>query len=409
MALLDEQVEGGTVHIDLGGDYLRQNWRKILPEWATMPPFHVVNNGVRQLVCARYADVTELFTADDRFTVVVPDVPGNERFDLFMGTRDVAHMDGADHGRVRTLLARGFTPAAVRHQTEPIVTIIDTLLDEIESQGDTFEAMSQFCSKLISRIVMNGMLRVAPDHQARFMRMHSAFGLTLNVKPGQGFPQEYLDAFDDAGTAIREIIAERRADPGLDMISLLANATDEGRRLSDEELFANLFSILAASLGTTSNAMAAVLITLCSHPEQFDVVKQRFDLIPQVVEECLRYGGVGLLSFTRFAVGDTQIGGTPVYAGMPAHASRQAANLDPVQFPDPLRFDIFRNPKRIITFGTGPHHCIGFHLGRLVLQKSLERIMERFPGLNFQDPNFTPRYGGMFGELKPEILPLRLR
>lgn len=237
------------------------------------------------------------------------------------------------------------------------------------------------------------------------MRMHRAFALTIGLQPGDPFPDEYVQAFEAARAVIVSIIEERRATPGDDAISALVTARDKGQALSDDELFSNIFAISAASLGTTSNAMGAALITLCSHPDQLEILRSEPELIPQAIDECLRFG-VGMLSFTRFATCDTEIGGTRIWKDMPVHISRQAADFDPEEFPDPLRFDVRRNPKRILAFGVGPHHCIGSRLGRLIMQRSLEALIARLRGLRFVDPGFRPVYGGMFGELKPLEIPL---
>lgn len=393
------------VDIDLGGDYLRQNWKTILPEWTKRPPIYVVNNGIPQVFCARYEDAMEAFNDPERFTVEVPKVAGTERFDLFMGVKDIAHVDGEDHTRARALMAAGFGPAHIERLDSWIVETIDKLLDEVIAKGNSFEAMRDFCSHLIARIVLTGVFRLTPDNQKTLMRMHEAFALTIGIEPGQPFPEEYLSAFKDTREMIRQLVAERRANPGADMISDLANARDGDKKLSDDELFANLFSVSAASLGTTANAMGAVLIALCSHQDQFDLVRADPELVPQAIEEAMRFG-IGLLSFTRFATRDTEIAGTKIWKSMPVHISRQAAALDAAEFPDPLRFDVHRKFKRTLVFGAGPHRCIGFRLGRHILRRSLEGVIARLPNLRFTDENFKPVYGGMFGELKPQAIPL---
>src|SRR5262245_64184999 len=119
-----------------------------------------------------------------------------------------------------------------------------------------------------------------------------------------------------------------------------------------------------AALATTPRTTSGALHMLYSHPEQLQQLISDPALIPDAIEECLRIAGNGYFSFPRVATIDTEVGGTPIEQGMIVRPSPQAANYDPDVFPDPLRFDIHRKPRRIMTFGAGPHHCIGSFLGR---------------------------------------------
>lgn len=94
---------------------------------------------------------------------------------------------------------------------------------------------------------------------------------------------------------------------------------------------------------------------------------------------------------------------------MVVRPSPQAANYDPDVFDDPLRFDIHRHPKRILTFGAGPHHCVGNHLGRTAIVIAIARLLARFPKARLADPDFVPTYGGAVGELRIRHLPMRIQ
>src|SRR5690606_39783603 len=98
------------------------------------------------------------------------------------------------------------------------------------------------------------------------------------------------------------------------------------------------------------------------------------------------------------ATEDTEIDGVPVFKDVPVMAPIQAADLDRTEFPDRMTFDIRRNPRGIVAVGSGPHHCIGNRLGRLVMKKAILRLLQRFPGLRLADPAFKPVYGGFPGE-----------
>jgi cholest-4-en-3-one 26-monooxygenase len=144
---------------------------------------------------------------------------------------------------------------------------------------------------------------------------------------------------------------------------------------------------------------------LYSHPESIRELVAEPSLIPDAVEECLRIASNGYFTFARVATRDTEIGGTAIRKGMIVRPSPLAANYDPMVFPDPLRFDIHRKPKRIMSFAVGPHHCVGNILGRTTITIAIQRLLGRFPKAHLSDPEFKPTYIGAVGELRLQSLP----
>ena len=132
-------------------------------------------------------------------------------------------------------------------------------------------------------------------------------------------------------------------------------------------------------------------------------------LIPDAIEECLRIASNGYFTFARVATRDTEVGGTVICKGMIVRPSPLAANYDPTVFSDPLRFDIHRKPKRILSFAVGPHHCVGNILGRTTITIAIRRLLARFPRARIADPDFVPVYGGAAGELRLASLPMRIQ
>jgi cytochrome P450 len=178
--------------------------------------------------------------------------------------------------------------------------------------------------------------------------------------------------------------------------------------MTEAELFGQINSICSAGLGTTAATLAGALLTLVRHPQQLEMLRENPELIDGAVEECLRFHGPGVNTFTRFAVKETTVAGHKIFKDMPVIASIQAADYDPMEFPDPLRFDITRNPRNIFAFGSGPHHCIGNRLARTILRKSLLAIVQNFPRLRLAESDFDPIYCGFPGELCMTRLPLRI-
>ncbi len=396
------------VDLDLGGEAMRQGAMSgMCAKWAKSPPFYLIKFGVPLAFVGRYADARTVYTDDKHLSTTPPNLPGYERFNVFNGMISVAQTDGADHDRIRRLMNPSFAPAALAQIDDHIKAIVTAMLDDVEALGGPFDCMNDFARHVVVRIVLDGLLGLTVGQQAAFVRMHKTFDLLSDLAPGEDLPTSYLQAQQEVLQVMDDVFAERRArSREHDFVSTLVNARYNTDKLSDAELTANIFAILAGGLGTTSTATGAMLMNLCRHRDQFDQVIAEPRLIPQTVEESLRYQGPLIFSFPRFATEDFEIGGTPILKHMPVHVSPMAANLDSDQYPDPLKFDIHRTPKNILTFGTGRHHCLGNRLARRVLAIILEQVCQRFPNLRLQNPEFTPRYLGTVGDLNPASIPM---
>ncbi len=373
------------------------------------PPFYVFSSGPPQVICGRYADVHEVFFDTKRFSSEVPRGPGFEQFDKFMGVQFVTQMDGERHARIRRLLMPAFSARSLNRLESRISEIIDGMLDKIESGGNEFDGMQDYGAQLVVGTLLTAMANLDERQKEIFLAFHDVLPLTTYTKPGEPFAPECVRAFDRAAQLVREIIADRRANPRPDFINDLVTARDQGDKLTDQELFDQIFTICGAALSATSRAAGGALYTLYSHPDQCAQLIREPSLIADAVEECLRIASNGYFTFPRVATGDTEVGGTKILQGMVVRPSPQAANYDPDVFPDPMRFDIHRHPKRILAFGAGPHHCIGNILGRTTITIAIRRMLARFPNARLADANFVPRYGGAVGELRLMHLPMKLQ
>jgi len=407
MSALADLDTGKVVDIDLGSSEFKQNARSILAEWARRPPFYVFAYGPAQVVCGRYADVHEVFADTARFSSEMPKGRGFEQFDKFMGVQFITQMDGERHARIRRLLLPAFSARSMSRLESRITEIIDDMLDHIERGGNEFDAMRDYGAQLVVGALLTAMANLDECRKKIFLAFHEVLPLTTYTMPGEPFAPECVQAFACAADLVNEIIAERRANPRADFINDLISARDQGDKLTDRELFDQIFAICGAALSATSRAAGGALYTLYSHPDQLEQLIADPSLIPAAVEECLRIASNGYFTFPRIATRDTEIGGTKILKGMVVRPSPQAANYDPDVFPDPMRFDIYRNPKRILAFGAGPHHCIGNILGRTAIVIAVTRLLSRFPKARLADPNFIPSYGGAVGELRLRNLPLR--
>ena len=408
MSLPAELDKSNVVDIDLGSAEFKANAHRHMAEWARRPPFYVLGHGHPQVVVGRYADVHQVFSDTQTFASEMPRGLGWEQFNKLMDAQFVTQMDGEQHARVRRLLIPAFSSRRIEQLQERITAIVDGMLDRIEANGPTFDGMADYGAHLVVDTLLDAMVNMDDRRKAIFVAFHDMIPNTTYVKPGEPWSAELRSAFDRTMEEIKVIISERRVSPHPDFISDLVNARDAGDKLNDRELFDQIFGICGASLSATSRAAGGALHLLFTHDDQRQQLIQEPSLIPDAIEECLRLGSNGYFTFPRIARRDTEVGGTRILKGMVVRPSPLAPNYDPDVFPDPLRFDIHRKPKRILSFGAGPHHCIGNILGRVTITIAITRLLARFPKAHISEANFVPRYGGAVGELRLQSLPMRI-
>jgi cytochrome P450 len=406
MSSFAELDQGNVVDVDLGSAEFKANAHRHMVEWARRPPFYVLGHGQPQVVVGRYVDVHKVFSDPQTFASEMPRGPGWEQFNKIMDAQFVTQMDGEQHARVRRLLTPAFSSRRIEQLQESITGIVDGMLNRIEADGPAFDGMKDYGALLVVDALLGAMVNMNERRKAIFVAFHDLIPGTTYVKPGEPWSPELRRAFDRTMEEIKEIIDERRLSPRQDFISDLVNARDAGDKLNDRELFDQIFGICGASLSATSRAAGGALHLLYTHDDQRHQLIRDPSLIADAIEECLRLRSNGYFTFPRIARRDTEVGGTRILKGMVVRPSPLAPNYDPNVFPDPLRFDIHRKPKRILSFGAGPHHCIGNILGRTTISIAIARLLARFPEARISDPDFTPIYGGAVGELRLQSLPM---
>jgi cytochrome P450 len=407
MLSLAELYRDDVVDVDLGSAEFKANAHRHMAEWARRRPFYVLGKGPQQVVVGRYADVHRVFSDTETFKSEMPRGAGWEQFNKIMFAQFVTQMDGQQHARVRRLLLPAFSSRRIEQLKDSITRIVDGMLDRIEANGPEFDGMQDYAAHLVVDALLDAMVNMDQRRKAIFVAFHDMIPGTTYVKPGESWSPELRRAFDRTMEEVKVIIEERRVSPRSDFISDLVNAHDQGEKLSDSELFDQIFGICGASLSATSRAAGGALYLLYTHPEQLVQLIRNPALIPDALEECLRLASNGYFTFPRIAARNTEVGGTDILKGMVVRPSPLAPNYDPDVFTDPTRFDIHRKPKRILSFGAGPHHCIGNILGRTTITIAICRLLARFPKAHLIDPGFTPVYGGAVGELRLQSLPMK--
>jgi cytochrome P450 len=331
----------------------------------------------------RYDDVAEVLRDGERFSSahIIELLMGE-----VMGKYILVGMDDPEHRRYRALVSTAFRRSALaRWEAELIEPVASELIDAFARRGRA-ELVREFTFPYPTKVTARLLGLPGEDYQ-QFQRWSTAI-LSVHGKRDQAIVasaqvQEYL-----AG-----ILAERRREPRQDLISDLAHAQLDGERLTDEEIFSFLRLLLPAGLETTYRSTGNLLFCLLSRPGQLDAVRADRSLAPRAIEEALRFEAP-LLNATRLAVRDTVLSGVPIPAGSTVVLMLGAANRDQTRWPDPDRFDIFRDPRVHISFGQGPHVCLGMHLARAEMRVALNLLLDRLPDLRLDPGAGDPHIRG---------------
>ncbi len=197
---------------------------------------------------------------------------------------------------------------------------------------------------------------------------------------GAGFDFERaVRASNELYTYFCGIIEDRRRNPSNDVISVLVTAELEGIRLTDDEICAFLRLLLPAGAETTYRSSSNLLHGLLSNPDQLDALRANRELLPQAIEEGLRWEPP-LLTIMRTSTRDTEVQGMPIPAGATMVVNIGSANHDERCWENPDVFDIMRTPRQHLAFAWGPHMCLGLHLARMETRVAITRLLDRLPG-----------------------------
>ena len=283
--------------------------------------------------------------------------------------------DPPDHTRLRRLLNRGFTSRAIERMVPRIAEIVDDLLDQAAERG-TMDFIADFAYPLPASVVMD-MLGVPLGDLDHFKVWSD--NLALFVGSAQITPDKYdkaEQATREMGAYFRDLVAERRRRPRLDLISELIAAEEAGNALSEDELVASAVLLLFAGHETTTNMLGTGLLHLIQNPEQLARLRADPEYAETAVEEVLRFDGP-IYAMVRVTNDAVVLHERTIAKGDRIFAMLNAANRDPRVFDDPDRFDIMREPNRQMAFGYGIHFCLGAPLARLEGRIALPRVLDR--------------------------------
>jgi cytochrome P450 len=299
--------------------------------------------------------------------------------------------DPPRHRQLRALVTQAFTPRSVDALAPRITTIVSDLLDQVMARGH-LDVVQDFGVPLPVTVIAE-MLGIPVQDREQFK--HWSDAVVAGAGEGAGMQG---DATRQMAAYFMKMVEERRRHPGDDLISGLLAAEIDGQHLTLTELLGFGSLLLVAGNETTTNLIGNALLTFAEQPDVWPRLRAHPELIPQAIEEVLRYRSP-VQSMFRVVTTDTEIHGQSLRAGSFMVAWIGSANHDAAQFPDPEHFDIDRSPNRHIAFGHGIHYCLGAPLARLEAKIALTAMLERFetvslaPGVTLERQPSTIVFG----------------
>jgi cytochrome P450 len=305
-------------------------------------------------------------------------------------TAGILDMEAADHARVRRLVSKAFTPAYIEGLRRRVQRIVDALVDDVGDE-DEIDLLPAIAEPLPVTVIAE-MLGVPPEDHGLLRPWSADICKMYELNPPIEAQHDAVRASVEFSAYLRALARERARRPGDDLISELAAVLDEGDRLTEDELVGTCVLLLNAGHEATVKATLLGWWTLFRHPDQLARLRGDHTLIPTAVEELLRFD-TPLQLFERWVLEDVELRGVRIPRGSELGLVFGSANRDPSVFRDPDALDLSREPNPHLTFGAGIHFCLGAPLGRLELQTSFRRLLERFPHMEpVQEPTWKPSY-----------------
>jgi cytochrome P450 len=290
-----------------------------------------------------------------------------------MWSESLLMSDPPTHTRLRSSVNRFFTPRAVERIRERVAAVVDSAFAPA-AEGEPIELMSELAYPIPLAVIAE-LFDVGLEGAELLRSETPTLARMLELDPN---PTE-LEAIGAAAMTVMlflvPIVAQRRSDPGEDLLSALIHPPEGGVALETDEIITMCLLLLAAGHETTANLIGNGTLALFEHPEQLDWLVRHPELPMQAVDELLRYDSPVQVA-SRVALSDLTLNGTKVLEGQQALIVLGAANRDPSLFPDPDRLDLTRAGPRHLAFGNGPHFCVGAGLARLEAQETFKRLAQ---------------------------------
>ncbi|QWF85117.1 cytochrome P450 [Amycolatopsis sp. CA-230715] len=343
-----------------------------------------IPDGKQAWVVTRHEDVRMVLN-DRRFSAdrFHPDFPvlaaGGNSFRRKSDDRTMIAMDAPEHGPARRAVLGEFTVKRMEALRPRIQQIVDELIDDLLAGPKPADLVSALSLPVPSLVICELLGVPYADHD--LFQNHTAKMLKRTTGP-----EDRRAAFEAVKNYLDELVTEKEAAPGDDLIGRQITKLREEGTYQRGPLVALAFLLLLAGHETTANMISLGTIALLENPEQLAAIKDDHDRTAPAVEELLRYFTIVDAATARLCVEDVEIGGVTIKAGEGVLALGYSANRDPEAFEDPDSFDIDRGARHHVAFGFGPHQCLGQNLARMELKIVFDTLFERVPGLNLAAP-----------------------
>lgn len=284
--------------------------------------------------------------------------------------------DGEEHRRLRNLVNQGFKPQAVSKLGDRIDRLTHELLDAAEG-GGRIDLLNAYAHPIPVTVIGE----VVGVEKRDLQYFEGAIRILTQGLSGWGLARTLLWDMRRIGKFVRDVIRDKKAKPGNDIMTDLMSAEEGGDQLSEDELVSMIFLLIIAGHETTVHLINNGLLTLFQHPEQLERLRAEPELIDSAVEEMLRFCSPVHGSKPAVATEDICWKGFEIKKGTNVIPNWASANRDPRVFPDPDVFDIARSPNHHIAFAHGAHFCLGAQLARLETKIAIRNLLERYPKL----------------------------
>ena len=337
--------------------------------------------GARQFLILGYHEVAAAAGDPETF----PNGPAlAENLGVVFGNT-ISIMDPPMHGRFRRLFQAAFLPKTIAAWGKDIVSpVINRLMDRLITKGEA-DLVADFTRHYPFQVVY-GQLGL-PDDEAQIFHKLS---VAQSLFGGKGeLRKRALEAATKLGAYFSAMANYRRRNPGNDFVTSLVHAGSRRReRLPDDLIVSFMRQLINAGGETTFHGTSSLLAGLLTHPDQLEAVRADRSLVPQAIEEALRWESPTALQM-RAVARDVTFGGVRMPVGSHVELCFGVANRDESVFPDPARFNIFRERKSHFGFGFGPHLCIGQHLARIEMTSAVNAVLDWLPRVRL-DPGKPP-------------------
>jgi cytochrome P450 len=354
------------------------------------PPKQIFMGQTTTLI-AQYNHVSKVLKDFDNFKNEIPQDEVNAALDVFGGAKVIPFADEPDHGRLRKLVRRTFSPQSVRTYTQETQKIVDGLIEGLRKKKE-FDFVTEF-AYLIPLYVICWMMDMPLDHRNLYERWARGLSAIGGTEPGQDVPTMFSNAQSSWRKYFAEMVDKRLKEPPQeDFLGEMIDFYREGQ-MSYDDAVNMMMLVLLAGQDTTAGLLSNVGKNLLTHPDQLQLLRSQPDLVNNAVEETMRFDNSVLL-ITRYAKENINFEGTDIPGNSPLFVILAAANRDPARFPDPDRYDITRNTEEQLGLGIGLHFCLGAYLARMENQIALTSWLKAFPNIRLSDPDAPFKYRG---------------